>query len=84
VFGKVGTDAQEELAAAFGISSMPTLMVFRGQIVLYSCPGALSAAALDDLFHQAQARDMEKVRRSIASHQPEHHGHGHEHDHSHA
>jgi thioredoxin 1 len=83
VFGKVDTDAQEELAAAFGINSIPTLMVLRDQIVLYSRPGALPAAALDDLICQAQALDMEEVRRAIAAHEPEHHGHDHEHDHSH-
>ena len=85
VFGKVDTEAQEELAAAFGISSIPTLMVFRDQIVLYSRPGALPAAALDDLIGQVQALDMDEVRRDIAAHEAEHHGHGHEpraHDHA--
>jgi thioredoxin 1 len=83
VFGKVDTEAQEELAAAFGISSIPTLMVFRDQIVLYSRPGALPAAALDDLIRQAQALDMDEVRREIAAHEAEHRGHDHGHDHDH-
>ena len=82
VFGKVDTEAQEELAAAFGISSIPTLMVFRDQIVLYSRPGALPATALEDLIRQAQALDMDEVRREIAAHEAEHHGHDHAHDHS--
>jgi thioredoxin 1 len=84
VFGKVDTDAQEELAAAFGISSIPTLMVFRDQVVLYSRPGALPPAALEDLIGQVQALDMDEVRRAIATHEAEHPAHDHEHDHSHA
>ena len=84
VFGKVDTEAQEELAAAFGVSSIPTLMVFRDQIVLYSRPGALPAPALADLIRQAQGLDMDEVRRTIAAHEAEHHGHDHDHspDHS--
>lgn len=81
VFGKVDTEAQQELAAAFGISSIPTLMVFRDQIVLYSRPGALPAPALDDLIRQAKALDMDEVRRTIADHADEHHEHHHEHAH---
>jgi thioredoxin 1 len=73
VFAKVDTEAQEELAASFGISSIPTLMVFRDQIVLYSRPGALPAPALDLLICQAWALDMDEVRRTIA----EHEGHDH-------
>ncbi|MBN2113941.1 MAG: thioredoxin [Acidimicrobiia bacterium] len=84
VFGKVDTEAQQELAAAFGISSIPTLMVFRDQIVLYSRPGALPAPALKDLISQAKALDMDEVRRTIADHEAEHHhGHGHDHDPAH-
>jgi thioredoxin 1 len=84
VFGKVDTEAQEELAAAFGISSIPTLMVFRDQIVLYSRPGALPAPALDDLIRQAQALDMDEVRREIAAHEAGPGGHDHDHAHDHA
>jgi thioredoxin 1 len=73
VFAKVDTEAQEELAASFGISSIPTLMVLRDQIVLYSRPGALPGPALDDLIRQARALDMDEVRRTIA----EHEGHDH-------
>ena len=83
VFGKVNTEAQEELAASFGISSIPTLMVFRDQIVLYSRPGALPGPALDDLIGQVKALDMDEVRRTIAEHEAENPGHedheGHHH-----
>jgi thioredoxin 1 len=79
VFGKVDTEAQEDLAATFGISSIPTLMVFRDQIVLYSRPGALPAPALDDLIRQAQALDMDEVRRAIAAHEAERNDRDHDH-----
>jgi len=61
-------------------------MVFRDQIVLYSRPGALPAPALDDLIRQAQALDMDEVRREIAAHEAGPHGHDHDHapDHEHA
>jgi thioredoxin 1 len=78
VFGKVDTEAQKELAAAFGISSIPTLMVFRDQIVLYSHPGALPPPALEDLIGQVRALDMDEVRRAVAAHEAEHHDHDHE------
>jgi thioredoxin 1 len=84
VFGKVDTEAQQDLAAAFGISSIPTLMVFRDQIVLYSRPGALPPPALDDLIRQAKALDMDEVRRTIAAHEAEHEGHDHGPGHSHS
>lgn len=82
VFGKVDTEAQQELAAAFGIRSIPTLMVFREQIPLYSQPGALPASILDDLIAQVRALDMDDVRRRVAEHEAQH-GHGHGHDHHH-
>lgn len=83
VFAKVDTEAQQELASAFGISSIPTLMVFRDQIVLYSQPGALPAPMLEELIGQVRALDMDDVRRQIAEHEQEHHeGHDHQgHDH---
>lgn len=71
VFGKVDTEAQQELAAQFEISSIPTLMIIRDRVVLYSQPGALPADALEDLIGQAQALDMEKVRAEAESHQNE-------------
>jgi thioredoxin 1 len=71
VFAKVDTEAEQELAAAAGISSIPTLMVFRDQILLYSQPGALPRHALDDLIGKVRALDMDEVRRQIA----DEHGH---------
>ncbi|HLU55289.1 MAG TPA: thioredoxin [Pseudonocardia sp.] len=65
-FGKVDTEAQVELAQAFGISSIPTLMAVRDGVVLYAQPGALPAAALEDLIGQVRAVDMDAVRREIA------------------
>jgi thioredoxin len=62
VFAKVDTEAEAELAAAFGIMSIPTLMAFRDQVVLYAQPGALSAAALEELIAQVKALDMDEVR----------------------
>jgi thioredoxin 1 len=67
VFGKVDTEDQPELAGAFGISSIPTLMVIRENVVLYSQAGALPAQALDDLISQARAIDMDDVRRQLAA-----------------
>jgi thioredoxin 1 len=66
VFGKVNTEEQQQLAQEFGIRSIPTLMVFRDQILLYSQPGALPAPAFDDLISQVKALDMDDVRRQIA------------------
>jgi thioredoxin 1 len=66
VFGKVDTEAQQELAAAFGIMSIPTLMVIRDKVVLYAQPGALPEAALEDLIAKARAVDMEDVRRQLS------------------
>lgn len=67
VFAKVDTEAQPELAARFGISSIPTLMVFREQVVLYAQPGALPQSALEDLVAQARNVDMAEVHRSVAA-----------------
>ncbi|MFO7549007.1 MAG: thioredoxin [Acidimicrobiia bacterium] len=74
VFGKVDTEAEQDLAAAFGIRSIPTLMVFREQVLLYSQPGALPAPALEDLIGQVRELDMDDVRRQIAEHESEHEG----------
>lgn len=67
VFGKVDTETQTELAQAFGISSIPTLMAIRDGVVLYSQPGALPAAALEQLIGQVRELDMDEVRRSVAA-----------------
>jgi thioredoxin 1 len=66
VFGKVDTEAQIALAQAFGISSIPTLMVVRDGVVLYSQPGALPAAVLEELIEKISAVDMDEVRASLA------------------
>jgi thioredoxin 1 len=67
VFGKVDTEAQPDLAASFGISSIPTLMIIRDKVVLYAQPGALPEQALDDLISQARQVDMDEVRASLAA-----------------
>jgi thioredoxin 1 len=69
VFGKVDTEAEPELASAFGISSIPTLMVIRDGMVLYAQPGALPEAALEELITKAGELDMDDVRRDIAEQQ---------------
>jgi thioredoxin 1 len=65
-WGKVDTEAQTELASAFQVRSIPTLMVFRDGIRLFSQAGMLPAAALDDLVQQVQALDMNDVRKQLA------------------
>jgi thioredoxin 1 len=65
VFGKVDTEAQQELAAAFGIMSIPTLMIIRDKVMLYAQPGALPEAALEELIGKAKALDMDDVRRQL-------------------
>ena len=66
VFAKVDTEAQPELAAGFGIMSIPTLMVIRDKVVLYARPGALPEPALEELITKAKAIDIEEVHRSIS------------------
>ncbi|MFG1857308.1 thioredoxin [Actinomadura geliboluensis] len=72
VFGKVDTEAQQELAAAFQISSIPTLMIIRDRVVLYAQPGALREPDLEKLIEEARAVDMDEVRRHAAEHQHKH------------
>ena len=67
VFGKVDTEAEPDLAATFGISSIPTLMIIRDGVVLYARPGALPEAALEQLITKASELDMDEVRASIAA-----------------
>ncbi|MEU6366761.1 thioredoxin [Streptomyces sp. NPDC046931] len=67
VFGKVDTEAQPELAAAFGIQSIPTLMIVRDQVAIFAQPGALPQAALDDVIGQARQLDMDEVRKAVAA-----------------
>jgi thioredoxin len=67
VFAKVDTEDQQELAQAFGIRSIPTLMVFRDQVILYAQPGALPGNLLEELIGQVKAIDMDEVRAQIAA-----------------
>jgi thioredoxin 1 len=69
VFAKVDTEDQQELAASFEISSIPTLMVVRDKTVIYAQPGALPKEGLEDLISQARALDMDEVRKEIAKQQ---------------
>jgi len=84
VFAKVDTEDQQELAGYFNIRSIPTLMIFRDQIGIYSQPGALPEPDFRDLIGQAMALDMDAVRQEIEEGQA--HDHDHEaqgHDHAH-
>ena len=63
-FGKIDTEAQRELASAFQISSIPTLMILRDGVLLFSQPGMLPQKALEDLISQVSKLDMEEVRKS--------------------
>ncbi len=67
VFAKVNTEAEQQIAAAFNIRSIPTLMIFRDQIIIYAEAGALSAGVLDQTIAQARALDMDQVRAEIAA-----------------
>lgn len=65
VFGKVNTEAEPGLAAAFGIQAIPSLMVLRDGVLLATLPGVRPAAALDELIGKVRAIDMEEVRRDL-------------------
>lgn len=65
VFAKVDTEAQQELAAAFEIRSIPTLMIVRDNVAVFAQPGALPEAALEDVIGQARNLDMDEVRKSV-------------------
>ncbi|MFJ8864421.1 thioredoxin [Streptomyces sp. NPDC102473] len=69
VFAKVDTEAQQELAAAFEIRSIPTLMIVRDNVAVFSQPGALPEAALEDVIGQARDLDMDEVRKSVEAQQ---------------
>ncbi|WP_326769572.1 thioredoxin [Streptomyces sp. NBC_01591] len=69
VFAKVDTEAQQELAAAFEIRSIPTLMIVRENVAVFAQPGALPEAALEDVIGQARKLDMDEVRKSIEEQQ---------------
>jgi thioredoxin 1 len=69
LFGKVNSEDEQEIAAHFNIRSIPTLVVIRDKVVIFSQAGALPKEALDDLVKQAAALDMEKVHAEIAKQQ---------------
>ncbi len=71
VFGKVDTEAQQQLAAAAGIQSIPTLMVFRERVLVFSQAGALPAPALDELITAIKGLDMSEVHAAVAQQQAE-------------
>lgn len=71
VFAKVNTEDEQQLAASFQIRSIPTLMIFREQIVLFSQPGALAKSQLEQVIGQAKELDMDQVRKDIAEQQKE-------------
>ena len=66
-FAKVDTEAEQNLAGAFQIQSIPTLMAFREGVLVFAQPGALPAAALDDLISQVRTLDMEEVHQAVAA-----------------
>ncbi|MCA9686366.1 MAG: thioredoxin [Myxococcales bacterium] len=81
-FGKIDTEAQRELAAAFGIQAIPTLMAFRDQIMIFNQAGALPPAAFERLIDEVKKLDMDDVRKQIAEHEASHeHGPDCDHDH---
>ena len=67
VFAKIDTEAEQEIAAALQITSIPTLMAFRDGILVFAQPGALPAAALADVIRQVRGLDMDEVRRQVQS-----------------
>ncbi|WP_293695050.1 thioredoxin [uncultured Agrococcus sp.] len=67
VFGKIDTEAQQELAAGFGITSIPTLMAFRDGIGVFSQPGALPETGLEQLIDAVRQLDMNEVRKQMES-----------------
>jgi thioredoxin 1 len=74
VFAKVNTEEQQQLAAQFQIRSIPTLMVFREQIIVFSQPGALPPASLKTVMEKVLELDMDEVRRQIAEHEEKQEG----------
>jgi thioredoxin 1 len=70
LFAKINTDEEQELAAYFQIRSIPTLMILREQVILFSQPGALHASGLENIISQAQAVDMARVQQEITREQP--------------
>ncbi len=69
-FGSINTEEQQELSSAAGVQSIPTLMAFRDGVLVFAQPGALPAAALDQVIEGVRSLDMDDVRRQIAEQQP--------------
>ena len=69
VFAKVNTEEQPEIAGHFQIRSIPTLMIFREKVIIFSQPGALPAGALEELVTKAKDLDMQKVHEEVARQQ---------------
>jgi len=69
VFGKVDTEAEQDVAAAFGIRSIPTVAIFREKVLLFSQPGALPAPALEEVLGKVKALDMAAVHAEVAKQQ---------------
>ena len=69
-FAKVNTEEERNLAATFGIQSIPTLAIFRDNILLYKQPGALPETALDDIIKQVKDLDMDQIRTEIEKQNP--------------
>jgi len=78
-FGKINTEDEQALAGQFDIQSIPTLMIFRDRILLFSQPGMLPQPALEDLIKQVRALDMDEVRKEVESGKAKHTGTGHSH-----
>jgi thioredoxin len=76
VFAKVNTEDEQEIAAHFQIRSIPTLMVFREQIIVFSQPGALPQSAFEQVVARAKALDMDDVRKQIAAQEAQQGGQG--------
>ncbi|MHB8188332.1 MAG: thioredoxin [Dermatophilaceae bacterium] len=69
IFGKVDTEAERSLSAGAGITSIPTLMAFRGGILVFSQPGALPASALEQVIAGVRGLDMDDIRAKVAASQ---------------
>lgn len=67
VFGSIDTEAEQELAGGFGVSSIPTIVAIRDKVVVFSQPGALSAAQLEQVVEGVKGLDMDEVRQKIAA-----------------
>ncbi|MDB4982468.1 MAG: thiol reductase thioredoxin [Myxococcales bacterium] len=72
VFGKIDTDAEQELAMTFEIRSIPTLMIFRDQVLVFARPGMIPGPGLDELIQKVKDLDMDDVRRKVAADEAAH------------